>query len=217
MTVSETKFSAWTTLDSCSVAASTELMSCEASIRKCIPLTSLYWQTSNLTSKQMATEEIPVVHSTESLYNSLFTNCFHFKYCNFCKAETQIIIGICIFKIKEKCQSFNDVLKMKTKYYIFLVMNLKTERHVRQSQEPSNSCNSDSKMFHFPGFISMPKATVQQWTMPLTQHNTSSIITGQQDTTSLNYTHWGTNTPIHLHHVFCAQAQFLEYARCTRT
>ena len=50
---------------------------------------------------------------------------------------------------------------MKTKNYIFLVMNLKTEHHVRQSQEPSNSGNSDSKMFNFPWFINMPNATAQ--------------------------------------------------------
>jgi hypothetical protein len=40
-TVSGTKFSALT-LDSCSVAASTELLTCEAAFRKFIPLTSLY-------------------------------------------------------------------------------------------------------------------------------------------------------------------------------
>jgi len=51
---------------------------------------------------------------------------------------------------------------METKNYTFLVTNLKTEHHVSQSQEPSHSGNSDSIMFHFPGFISMPNATVQQ-------------------------------------------------------
>ena len=50
---------------------------------------------------------------------------------------------------------------MKTKYYKFLAMNLKTQHYVSQSQEPSHSGNSDSKMFYFPGFISMPNATVQ--------------------------------------------------------
>jgi len=42
MTVSETKFSALTTLDSCSAVANMELLSCEAAFRKFIPLTSLY-------------------------------------------------------------------------------------------------------------------------------------------------------------------------------
>jgi hypothetical protein len=46
-------------------------------------------------------------------------------------------------------------------------------------------------MFYFPGFISMPNATVQQWTTPLIQYNTSSILTGHNITQlhTLRYEH----------------------------
>jgi hypothetical protein len=49
----------------------------------------------------MTTENIPVPPSREILYNSLLPNRFQFKYCNFCKVEAKIIIGIRIFKIKD--------------------------------------------------------------------------------------------------------------------
>lgn len=71
---------------------------------------------------------------------------------------------------------------MKTKYYAFSVMNLKAEHHIRHSQEPSNSGNSDNKMFYFPGFINMPNATVQQTTM-------NNAIDSTQHTQYRNRTH----------------------------
>jgi len=105
-------------------------------------------------------------------------NAFISNTVTFIKLRHKNLLELRIFKIKDKCQPFNDVLKMKMKHYIFLVMNVNTEHHVRQSQEPSHSGNSDSNMFHFPGFISMPNATVQQWTMPLIRYNTASNVTG---------------------------------------